>query len=185
MGYVNNTYLICILPSDPRLDARDRKIVKHSPYPQESVCGQLISADLDRKLRLGCWRGKVTSSRKDSVFWGRKAKTACHSLGTHRICKFSNTYKKEEWKQMKWRFMLTEVKLWRAWYFLHDFWAVGQWSKMPFRNITLVVKCEGQTRWGDLEDQTLVKNENEDFDDTKKPDNELSFHWIVNARKFW
>lgn len=137
-----------------------------------------------QEVRLGCWRGKVTSSRKDSVFWGRKAKTACHSLGTHRICKFSNTYKKEEWKQMKWRFMLTEVKLWRAWYFLHDFWAVGQWSKMPFRNITLVVKCEGQTRWGDLEDQTLVKNENEDFDDTKKPDNELSFHWIVNARKF-
>lgn len=47
---------------------------------------------------------------------------------------------------------------------------------MPFRNTTLVVKCEGQIRWGDLEDQTLVKNENEDFDDTKKPDNELSFH---------
>lgn len=55
-------------------------------------------------------------------------------------------------------------------------WSGRARSELPFRNTSLGMKCEGWIRWRNLEDQTLVKNENEDFDDTKKSSYELSLH---------
>ena len=47
-----------------------------------------------------------------------------------------------------------------------------------------MMECEGWIRQWELEEQPLVKNDSEDFEDIGKSNNEFSLYWVINVSEW-